>query len=216
MPSIRAEPCIPVTIRAFAGLWPRRSIVPGGVRGGGPASTAASFIVDFAAIVPRSGTRLVEPEMKDWSRWNGSRHQRNDRRLFQNRNGGRHCCQPPSAPTLDLPVFASLTVRRPSATRSWLTRSGVASGTWSCPKAGSSSFCGPSWIGPLPRRLPPGGAANCVRKTNSSGASSGGPTWNLRSSSSPSGGDRSFRRLPHHLAVAGLPGRRGLPSRSPM
>ncbi len=27
------------------------------------------------------------------------------------------------------------------------------------------------------RRLPPGGAANCDWKTNSSGASSGGPTW---------------------------------------
>ena len=29
----------------------------------------------------------------------------------------------------------------------------------------------------LSRRLPPGGAANCDWKTNSSGASSGGPTW---------------------------------------
>ena len=117
---------------------------------------------------------------------------------------------------MDLPVFASLTVRRPSATRSWLTRSGVASSIWSCPKAGSETFRGPSWVGTLRVACSPGGAACRDRKTNSSGASSGGPTWNLRSSSSPSGGDRSFRHLPHLLAVAGLPGRRGLPSRSPI
>jgi len=35
-------------------------------------------------------------------------------------------------------------------------------------------------------------------------------------SSSPSGGDRSFRHLPLLPAVAGSPKRRGLPSRSPM
>ena len=78
---------------------------------------------------------------------------------------------------MDLPVFASLTTRGSSALRSLLTSSGVASSFWSCPKAGSETFCGPSWANPLPRRLPPGGAANCVRKINSSGASSGGPTW---------------------------------------
>ncbi len=130
-----------------------------------------------------------------------------------NRNGGRHCCQPPSAPSLDLPVFASLTVRRPSATRSWLTSSGVASSFWSYPKAGSETFCGPSWVGTsaspaprgsreLPEALPTLPAPLPVVRL--------GP----KPSSSPSGGDRSFRHLPHLLAVAGLLGRRELPSRS--
>jgi hypothetical protein len=131
-----------------------------------------------------------------------------------NRNGGRHRCQPPSAPSLDPPVFASLTVRRPSATRSWLTRSGVASSIWSCPKAGSETFCGPSWAGTLRVACPQGEPRTARGNANSSGASSGGPTWNLRSSSSPSGADRSFRHQPHLLAVAGFPGRRELPPRS--
>ena len=93
-----------------------------------------------------------------------------------NRNGGRHRCQPPSAPSLDLPVFASQTTRRPSATRSWLTSSGVASNRGPARRQ-VLDFPRPFLGRVLPRRLPPGGAANCDRKTNSSGASSGGPTW---------------------------------------
>jgi hypothetical protein len=115
---------------------------------------------------------------------------------------------------MDLPVFASLVRFRSPAYRSWLTSSGVASSSWSCPKAGSETFRGPSWVGTLRVACFPRETACRDRKSNSSGASSGGPTWNLRSSSSPSGGDRSFRRLPPLLAVAGLPVRRGLPSRS--
>jgi hypothetical protein len=80
-----------------------------------------------------------------------------------NRNGGRHRCQPPSAPSLDPPVFASLTVRKPSATRSWLTSSGVASSFWSYPKVGSETFCGPSWVGTSASLAPQGEAANCQR-----------------------------------------------------
>jgi hypothetical protein len=47
-----------------------------------------------------------------------------------NRNGGRHCCQPPLRRAKDMPVFAtwSTSTFRPSLTRSrsWLTSSGVA------------------------------------------------------------------------------------------
>jgi hypothetical protein len=78
--------------------------------------------------------------------------------LPQTRNGGRHCCQPPSAPSegsagvrqlwkpegpplLDpgSPAQASLRVVDPN------------------PKTGSSCRCGPSWTNPRSRRLPPGG-----------------------------------------------------------
>ena|SRR5436190_23142439 len=76
----------------------------------------------------------------------------------------------------DLPVFASLTTRRPSAFRSLLTSSGVASNRG--PARRQVLDLPRPFLGRvLPRRLPPGGAANCVRSTNSSGASSGGPTW---------------------------------------
>ena len=130
-----------------------------------------------------------------------------------NRNGGRHRCQPPSAPSLDPPVFASLTVRRPSATRSWLTSSGVASSFWSYPKVGSETFCGPSWVGtsasPAPR-----GSRELQEATPTLPAPLPVVRLGPRPSSSPSGGDRSFGHLPLLLAVAGLPVRRGLPSRS--
>jgi hypothetical protein len=47
-----------------------------------------------------------------------------------NRNGGRHCCQPPLRRAKDMPVFVtwSTSAFRPSLTRSrsWLTSSGVA------------------------------------------------------------------------------------------
>ena len=102
----------------------------------------------------------------------------------------------------------------PPALRSWLTSSGVASNRgparrqvldfprpflgWilrvACPQGEPRTATGrPTLPAPLP----------VVRL---------GP----KPSSSPSGGDRSFRHLPHLLAVAGLPMRRGLPSRSPM
>ena len=130
-----------------------------------------------------------------------------------NRNGGRHCCQPPSAPSLDPPVFASQMTRRPSATRSWLTSSGVASSSWSYPKVGSWNLLRP-FLGrhlrvacsrgnrELPEALPTLPAPLPVVRL--------GP----KPSSSPSGGDRSFRYLPLLLAVSGLPVRREPPSRS--
>ena len=90
------------------------------------------------------------------------------------RNGGRHCCQPPSAPSegsagvrqllkpegpllLDpgSPAQASLPVVNPN------------------PKTGSISFRGPSWTNPLSRRLHPEGHRVRARKTGSSGASAG-------------------------------------------
>ena len=113
---------------------------------------------------------------------------------------------------MDLPVFASLTSRSSSALRSWLTSSGVASDRgpdrnrvldlsrpflgWflrvACPQGEPRTATGrPTLPAPLP----------VVRL---------GP----KPSSSPSGGDRSFRHLPRLLAVSGFPVRRGLPSRS--
>jgi hypothetical protein len=74
-------------------------------------------------------------------------------------------------------VFASLTTRRPSATRSWLTRSGVAFSIWSYPKVGSETFRGPSWAGTLRVACPQGEPRTARGNANSSGASSGGPTW---------------------------------------
>jgi len=74
-------------------------------------------------------------------------------------------------------VFASLTTRRPSATRSWLTRSGVASSNWSYPRVGSETFRGPSWVGTLRVACPQGEPRTARGNANSSGASSGGPTW---------------------------------------
>ena len=130
-----------------------------------------------------------------------------------NRNGGRHCCQPPSAPSLDLPVFASQTVRRPSATRSWLTSSGVASSFWSYPKVGSETFCGPSWVG-TSASLAPRGSRKLPEALPTLPAPLPVVRLGPKPSSSPSGGDRSFRHLPHLLAVAGLLVRRELPSRS--
>ena len=63
----------------------------------------------------------------------------------------------------------------PPALRSWLTSSGVASNRGPARRQVLDlprPFLG--WS--LSRRLLPGGAANCDWKTNSSGASSGGPT----------------------------------------
>ena len=47
-----------------------------------------------------------------------------------NRNGGRHCCQPPLRRAKDLPVFVTWLIEPcglPTRSRSWLTSSGVAS-----------------------------------------------------------------------------------------
>ena len=64
----------------------------------------------------------------------------------------------------------------PPALRSWLTSSGVASDGGPARRLVQSSSA--ALLGLVPsRRLLPGGAANCDWKTNSSGASSGGPTW---------------------------------------
>ncbi len=49
--------------------------------------------------------------------------------LFQMRNGGRHCCQPPLRRAKDLPVFVTWWIKPfglPTRSRSWLTSSGVA------------------------------------------------------------------------------------------
>ena len=92
-------------------------------------------------------------------------------------------------------MFASLTVRRPSAFRSLLTRSGVASRSWSCPKAGSRLLLRP-FLGWSLRVACPQGEPRTA---------SGRPTLPAplpvvrlgpRPSSSPSGGDRFFRHLP--------------------
>ncbi len=105
---------------------------------------------------------------------------------------------PPNSPPLGPKAFATIDVPRP--------------------------FLG--WV-PSTRPCLPGGETAFVQgATSSSGAScrlvrssvrrvialAGSSASNLVPS--PAGGDRSFCRLPHRLAVAGCLGRRGLPSRS--
>jgi hypothetical protein len=82
-------------------------------------------------------------------------------------------------------------------------------------------FRGPSWVDHSRVPLCPS-APRCFRtasrwrKIDSSGASSRlAPTRTRKLFPMPAGGDRSFGRLPHLLAVSGPPGRLGLPSRSP-
>ena len=63
---------------------------------------------------------------------------------YPNRNGGRHCCQPPLRRAKDLPVFVTWLIEAfaPSTrSRSWLTSSGVAShlAVPSCEEPGCST-----------------------------------------------------------------------------
>ena len=114
----------------------------------------------------------------------------------------------------DLPVFASLAAFAPrSSILAHQLRRRFQS--WSSPKAGSRSsaallglipFASPAPRGSRELRLEDQLFRRLFRLVRL------GP----KPSSSPSGGDRSFRHLPHLLAVAGLPMRRELPSRSPM
>ena len=82
-------------------------------------------------------------------------------------------------------------------------------------------FRGPSWVDHscVPLRSSARRASEPRRARGRSTLPAPLPGWPRRYSeelsSSPAGGDRSFRHLPHLLAVAGLPVRRGLPSRSP-
>ena len=169
-----------------------------------------------------------------------------------NRNGGRHCCQPPLRRAKDMPVFVSLDLAPRKgwgpASRSWRTSSGVASHLTAPsgggarplyqtarpegslvfraarPAKGQTVQCSAALLGSttlasrfashdpktagsrvaleedrLFRRLLPAGPASAPE----------------RASALPAGGDRSLDRLPHLLAVAGLPKRLGPPSRSP-
>jgi hypothetical protein len=110
-------------------------------------------------------------------------------------------------------VFASQTVRRPSSIRSWLTRSGVASDRG--PDRSRVLDLPRPFLGwHPPRRLPPGGSRELREVTPTLPAPLPVVRLGPKPSSSPSGGDRSFRHLPHLLSVSGLPARRGLPSRS--
>ena len=113
----------------------------------------------------------------------------------------------------DLPVFASLVAFAPrSSILAHQLRRRFQS--WSCPKAGSETFRGPSWVGPFRVACSQGEPRTATGRPTLPAPL---PVVRLepKLSSSPSGGDRSFRRLPHLPAVAGSLGRRGLPSRSP-
>ena len=119
------------------------------------------------------------------------------------------------APTAPSEGYAGQVVQVPGDLfqKSWLTSSGVASSFWSYPKVGSWNLLRP-FLGrhlrvacsqgnrELPEALPTLPAPLPVVRLEP------------KLSSSPSGGDRSFCHLPLLLAVAGLPGRRELPSRS--
>ena len=57
------------------------------------------------------------------------RHTRGGCGMRHNRNGGRHCCQPPLRRAKDMPVFVTWLIEAfglPTRSRSWLTSSGVA------------------------------------------------------------------------------------------
>src|SRR4051812_41045863 len=54
---------------------------------------------------------------------------RSGKRRSAQRNGGRHCCQPPLRRAKDMPVFVTWLIEPeglPTRSRSWLTSSGVA------------------------------------------------------------------------------------------
>lgn len=91
-----------------------------------------------------------------------------------NRNGGRHFCQPPSAPS-----EGSAGVRQLWRPEGLLLLDPGSPAQASLPrvdpnpKTGSSCFRGPSWTNPLSRRLRPEGHRVRARKNGSSGASSG-------------------------------------------
>jgi hypothetical protein len=100
------------------------------------------------------------------------------------RNGGRHCCQPPLRRAKDLPVFATLVIRTRRSQKPVLDPGAPAQASLSIlavrrpgslfgsaperasppnspplgPKASATlMFRGPSWAGSLPRGLPPWG-----------------------------------------------------------
>ena len=83
------------------------------------------------------------------------------------------------------------------------------------PEGWFSIFCGPSWADPFRVACSQGEPRTATGRPTLPAPL---PVVRLgpKPSSSPSGGDRSFRHLPRLLAVAGLPMRRELPSRSPM
>ena len=69
-----------------------------------------------------------------------------ERALSPNRNGGRHCCQPPLRRAKDMPVFATLAqgpVFDPGSPAQASLPIVV------LPGGRFSTFCGPSWIDPL-------------------------------------------------------------------
>ena len=160
------------------------------------------------------GARLDPP-----SRGNSRLHERLQPRLrHPNEKMGPACCQPPSAPSEGSAGVRQLD--RPegrSALRSWLTSSGVASGRGSQSEDGfrflrrpfldQSAFASPASRGTprfaqdrvaLPAPLP------------------AGPIRSRSFSSSPAGGDRTFRPFLALPVVADAPGRLGLSSRSPI
>ena len=114
----------------------------------------------------------------------------------------RHCCQAPLRRAKDLPVFVSLSTRRPTAPRSWRTSSGfrfleTASPVRKlvrCPRL--RPFLGhPLVASCFARRLPEGRVwCRIAQETNtSSGASSRlTPSFARRRPTLPAGGDRFF------------------------
>ena len=135
------------------------------------------------------------------------------------RNGGRHCCQPPSAPSEGSAGVRQLV--RPeglAAPRSWLTSSGVASVKWiPIRRRVPLRFRGPSWTNPLSRRLASRRKPRVAQERLALPAPlPAGPNRDRSPGSSPAGGDRTFRPVLVRPVVADEPGRLGHPSRSPI
>jgi hypothetical protein len=178
---------------------PCRSIVPGRAWGGGQPAPPPRFIhrVYLKLSGVRSAGAMAWPEA-----------------LPQTEMGAGIAASPHLHRAKDLPVFASLVACAP--------RSSILAHQlrrrfrwWSSPKAGSVIFRGPSWVGPFRVACSQGEPRTATGRPTLPAPL---PVVRLgpKPSSSPSGGDRSFRHLPLLPAVAGSPKRRGLPSRSPM
>jgi hypothetical protein len=139
---------------------PCRSIVPGRAWGGGQPAPPPRFIhrVYLKLSGVRSAGAMAWPEALPKQKW------------------GPALLPAPTCTELRICRCSLAWWLSPPALRSWLTSSGVASDRGPARRLVLDlprPFLG--WS--LSRRLLPGGAANCDWKTNSSGASSGGPTW---------------------------------------
>ncbi len=135
----------------------------------------------------------------------------------QTRNGGRHCCQPPSAPSegsagvRQLWRPEGLLLLDPGSPAQASLRQVVVSRRTRSPASAAL-------LGPIPCRVAcaPKDAAFALERLALPAPLPAGPNRDRGPASSPAGGDRTFHPFLILPVVADPPGRRGLPSRSPI